>query len=645
MTLSMPRNPRKKAAPKKTRRTSYKKKSVFTLKNIIAGLVATVVIVGGAAAFALSQTNQDTRSAAYIPNESCGSLGKNDCPGVPGCSWQETESTLKCNNFETDACPSECHLVTAYTKCKPGYYVAPNGQASNCSQFSSSECTSKGCTLETVKACAGGEFTRAGAGKCTGTPKGSGSGGSSGGSTGGNSGGGSDSGGSSGGSTGGNSGGGGSSSGGSSNTGSKPKGFFDVISDNYEIRGWTCDADDYNTPLEVHFYIDGTPGKGTFIGKTTASVAREAAVGKECGGRSNSGYTFKIPTQYLSTASQQTRKVYAYAINIGPDASEVSNPQLSNSPKSFKTAVIDTTPPAGKYSSACTPATGQTAGDLRYTLSVSGTKPNNIGAIVYYLGFYGKQHSKELTDDFLGKPTWSDTCYDQGWCGYWLKQVNDPNPNGSETITWTWDGSFKQPALDGKTINDIANKIAELKKQGKLAQDYKLAIHAEYRLLDGSKYKFEDKYNTQLLDISPTACGAKSDDGGIVGTPPSIPGVIAIRARGTLAGGAYPIMELRHKGIKWTSWSVTNTMQEYKAEIPNGAKVSDMTVHFVNDYYNPTEKQDRNLEVDYLKFGNTVYQSEAPSTYSDGSWAAGSCAPGNKQSQWLHCGGYFKYAQ
>ena len=198
----MPRNPRKKAAPKKTRRTSYKKKSVFTLKNIIAGLVATVVIVGGAAAFALSQTNQDTRSAAYIPNESCGSLGKNDCPGVPGCSWQETESTLKCNNFETDACPSECHLVTAYTKCKPGYYVAPNGQASNCSQFSSSECTSKGCTLETVKACAGGEFTRAGAGKCTGTPKGSGSGGSSGGSTGGNSGGGSDSGGSSGGSTG-----------------------------------------------------------------------------------------------------------------------------------------------------------------------------------------------------------------------------------------------------------------------------------------------------------------------------------------------------------------------------------------------------------------------------------------------------------
>ena len=51
------------------------------------------------------------------------------------------------------------------------------------------------------------------------------------------------------------------------------------------------------------------------------------------------------------------------------------------------------------------------------------------------------------------------------------------------------------------------------------------------------------------------------------------------------------------------------------------------------------------LEIGGIKFGNTVYQSEAPSTYSDGSWAAGSCAPGNKQSQWLHCGGYFKYAQ
>ena len=104
-------------------------------------------------------------------------------------------------------------------------------------------------------------------------------------------------------------------------------------------------------------------------------------------------------------------------------------------------------------------------------------------------------------------------------------------------------------------------------------------------------------------------------------------------------------MELRHKGAKWASWVTTNAMKEFTAEIPNGAKVSDLTVHFINDYYSPDAGQDRNLEVDYLKFGNTTYQSEAAGTYSNGSWAAGSCAPGYKKSQWLHCNGYFQYAQ
>ena len=64
----------------------------------------------------------------------------------------------------------------------------------------------------------------------------------------------------------------------------------------------------------------------------------------------------------------------------------------------------------------------------------------------------------------------------------------------------------------------------------------------------------------------------------------------------------------------------------------------------MNDHYDSNAKQDRNLEVDYLKFGSTVYQSESSNTFSQGTWASGSCAPGNKQSQWLHCNGFFQYA-
>lgn len=53
---------------------------------------------------------------------------------------------------------------------------------------------------------------------------------------------------------------------------------------------------------------------------------------------------------------------------------------------------------------------------------------------------------------------------------------------------------------------------------------------------------------------------------------------------------------------------------------------------------------DRNLRVDAVSIDGQRFETEALSTLSTGTWrASDGCAPGNKQSEWLNCGGYFQY--
>ncbi|MCA9369512.1 MAG: hypothetical protein H6773_02495 [Pseudomonadales bacterium] len=60
-------------------------------------------------------------------------------------------------------------------------------------------------------------------------------------------------------------------------------------------------------------------------------------------------------------------------------------------------------------------------------------------------------------------------------------------------------------------------------------------------------------------------------------------------------------------------------MKDYTFKLPVNTSVSDLTVVFTNDYYNPDTGQNRTLEFDYLKIGNKVYLSEVVATYSNGS--------------------------
>src|SRR3989344_4139300 len=110
---------------------------------------------------------------------------------------------------------------------------------------------------------------------------------------------------------------------------STPKGAHDSSNATFS-DGWTCDPDDYNQAITVHFYKDGpVGGGGVFVGAATANLARESAVGDQCGGNRNHGFSFPTPD---SLKDGNAHQVYAYALNIGPAA---NNPLLSGSPKTM----------------------------------------------------------------------------------------------------------------------------------------------------------------------------------------------------------------------------------------------------------------------------------------------------------------------
>ena len=117
---------------------------------------------------------------------------------------------------------------------------------------------------------------------------------------------------------------------------------------------------------------------------------------------------------------------------------------------------------------------------------------------------------------------------------------------------------------------------------------------------------------------------------------------IAVRARGTTGSEQ---MELRIGGAAVASWTVGTAFADYAYAAPGAVAASDVSVAFVNDD-GVGDGTGRDLRVDRVTVGGAAYESEAPSTYSTGTWTGGTgCAGGYKQREWLHCNGAFSYDQ
>lgn len=99
-------------------------------------------------------------------------------------------------------------------------------------------------------------------------------------------------------------------------------------------------------------------------------------------------------------------------------------------------------------------------------------------------------------------------------------------------------------------------------------------------------------------------------------------------------------MQLQINDFTTKTWLVDNTdsFENFTYNSQEIVMPQDIKIAFVNDFPN------RDLEVDYIKIDDTTYQTEANTTYSTGTYnPSTSCSGDYKQSQVLHCNGYFHY--
>jgi photosystem II stability/assembly factor-like uncharacterized protein len=76
----------------------------------------------------------------------------------------------------------------------------------------------------------------------------------------------------------------------------------------------------------------------------------------------------------------------------------------------------------------------------------------------------------------------------------------------------------------------------------------------------------------------------------------------------------------------------------YTATFSQNITANKLRIYYDNDASN------RDVEIDWIKIGNTTFQTEAGDTYSTGTWTSGGgCNGAFKRSAMLHCNGYFHY--
>ncbi|MBK7893438.1 MAG: carbohydrate-binding protein [Anaerolineaceae bacterium] len=128
--------------------------------------------------------------------------------------------------------------------------------------------------------------------------------------------------------------------------------------------------------------------------------------------------------------------------------------------------------------------------------------------------------------------------------------------------------------------------------------------------------------------------------------PPITPQTVTIYAAGTPGDdGIYPTMELRINDetvATFTDVQGDPGQRDFLAFTYTNnywpVDVTTVKVAFVND------SGPRNLYVDKIVVGGVIYETEAPTTYSTGTYSSGTnCDADYKQNEGLHCNGYFQY--
>ena len=197
--------------------------------------------------------------------------------------------------------------------------------------------------------------------------------------------------------------------------------------------------------------------------------------------------------------------------------------------------------------------------------------------------------------------------------------------NSSSTISLSWTASTDNVGVTGYRIYRNSSLIATTTSTS----------YTDSNLSPSTSY-------TYAVSAYDAAGNESAKSNSVTVTTPANSSInnIVVRAKGSYAGNAWPIMEIWVNNVKINSTTVNSSIySDYLFSFNNSEGISKVDVVFINDYYDPSTGQDRNLWVDYIIINNQRYEAESPlTTYDKGYGSAAfdglNVIPGQESMLW-----------
>ena len=90
-------------------------------------------------------------------------------------------------------------------------------------------------------------------------------------------------------------------------------GWIDSVNSAYKVVGWACSTG-RNQPIDVHMYVGGGSGVGTFVAAQTSNEPSEPAVAATCHAQ-GAAYRFSIPLTAAIRQEHANKKIYVHGIS------------------------------------------------------------------------------------------------------------------------------------------------------------------------------------------------------------------------------------------------------------------------------------------------------------------------------------------
>lgn len=124
------------------------------------------------------------------------------------------------------------------------------------------------------------------------------------------------------------------------------RGNIDFVSGNY-IVGWACSSR-LDSPIDVHVYLGGAYGTGTFVGSYRADIGAETAIAGACETNIPAAHRFKIPITPSMILQHGGKLVYIHGISpVGAANSLLNNSGSFRIPVNSPPTVALTAPSEG----------------------------------------------------------------------------------------------------------------------------------------------------------------------------------------------------------------------------------------------------------------------------------------------------------